>query len=282
MRVHALMTGRIGVKSRYRAAAGRTRIARLTSALLDSQFVEIPVFAWAIEHPEGVIVIDVGETARTRDPGYFPAVQRPYWLSQYRFQLTPDDEIGPQLRARGIAPGDVRWVVLTHAHFDHTDGLYHFPNAEVIISRREWGDVQRFRSAHFGFPSKYPPGIRPTLVDYVPDSVGAFTHSWPLTRAGDVRVVPTPGHTPGHQSVILHEDGHDLFFAADASFDLASLHDGTLDAPAFNSGVTLETRQRILRYAAQRPTVYLTTHDWDTARRLDTRTLVYAETPTVG
>jgi glyoxylase-like metal-dependent hydrolase (beta-lactamase superfamily II) len=256
------------VKRNYVEGKGRIRLLRLTSVLLDSAFVDIPVYAWAIEHPEGTIVIDTGETAQVNDPEYFPAIQRPYWKSQYRFKISPQDEIGPQLRARGIEPEAVRWLVLTHTHFDHTDALYHFPNAEVVVSRKEYDDAQTYRSAHFAFPSKWPRWLKPRLIDYVPGRVGPFSQSYVLTKAGDVRIVPTPGHTMGHQSVILQDEGLHYFFGGDTSFDLPSLLNGTLDAPAFNSDAVLETRRRILDYARDVPLVYLTTHDFETENRL--------------
>lgn len=275
MRIHAINTAILSVKTRYARAQGRLRAVRLTNVLLDSKFCDIPVYVWAIEHPEGVIVIDTGETAQVNDPDYFPVLQRPYWHTQYRFHISPQNEVGPQLRQRGINPEDVRWLVMTHAHFDHTGCLSQFPNAEVIFSRKEYDDVQRFRSAHFDFPSKYPSWLKPRLIDYVPEPVGPFSSSFPLTKAGDVFIVPTPGHTMGHQSVVLHHDGYVWFFAGDASFDQASLLNGTLDAPAFNSNVTLETRRRILDYAGQMPMIYQATHDHDTEKRLTDRLTVF-------
>jgi N-acyl homoserine lactone hydrolase len=279
MRIHAIKTGTFHVKRHYYAAEGRTRIARLTSALLDNQFKEIPVYTWAIEHPEGLIVIDTGLSARLRDPNYYPLWLRPYALTQYRFNIEILDEIGPQLRTRGIPPEDVRWVILTHSHFDHTSALYHFTNAEFVISRKEWEDTQNYRSAHFAFPSKWPSWMQMQLIDFEREPLGAFDRSFGLTRAGDVRLVPTPGHTMGHMSVVLEADDVRYFFGGDTSFDLKSLQQGILDAPSFNSHVTLHTRRKILDTAADMPLVYLTTHDEDTERRLHARTPLYANIP---
>ena len=278
MRIHALKVGSMSIKTSYYAGKGKVRALRLSSVLLDPQFMEVPVYAWAIEHPEGVIVIDTGLTARMTAPSYFPWLQRPYWLTQYRFNITPDEEIGPQLIARGISPGDVRWVVLTHAHFDHTQALYHFPNSEIVFYHKEYQDVQTFRSAHFDFPAKWPKGLKIRQIDYVNEPVGPFAESYPLTQAGDVRLLPTPGHTDTHQSVILQENGLTYFFAGDTSFDLKSLLDGTIDAPAMNSDLTLETRQRIIELGRTTPLVYLPTHDAETGTRLAHRTPLFAAT----
>jgi N-acyl homoserine lactone hydrolase len=282
MNIHAFETGRMAVKNNYYAARGKSRTARLTSVLLDREFhPPLPVYTWAIEHPEGVIVIDTGLNAGMAKADYFPLVQRPYWNTQYRFFVTEDDEIGPQLRRVGIQPNDVRWVVLTHAHFDHTGGLEHFPKSEIIFARKEYEDVQRFRSAHFDLPSKWPTWLKPRLIDYNSERVGPFTMSYPLTQAGDVRLIPTPGHTAHHQSVILEQDGMVYFFAGDTSFDLGSLMLGTLDAPAWDRVEDLQTRRRILHYAEDRPLVYLPTHDDGSANRLAEHISLHLENVTL-
>lgn len=271
MQIHALRTGMIRCKRNYVRAKGSNRLMRLTSSLMDSEFTEIPVYTWVIEHPEGVIVVDTGEIAATREADYFPVMQRPYWCTQYEFLVTPDEEIGPQLRSLGIPPNEVRWVVLTHAHFDHTDGLNYFPNSEIVISRKEHDDVFRYRSAHFAFPSKWSSELRWRPIDYVPQPVAAFGRSFTLTHAGDVHLVPTPGHTLGHQSVILEQDGMAFFFAGDTSFDLKSFENGDMDAPAFDANRDLHTRRMILESALEMPLIYLTTHDPNTERRLQGR-----------
>lgn len=275
MRMHALNTGSMSVKRRYVEAVGKMRLLRLTAAVVDTQFVDIPVFTWVIEHPEGLIVVDTGLTAAMTNPEFFPSAQRPYYQSQYRFHVQPEDEIGSQMQRLGLRPEDVRWVIMTHAHFDHSANLDEFRGAEVMFTRQEWNDVQRFRSAHFDFPAKYPRWLNPRLVDFTPQRIGPFTEAFTLTEAGDVHLVPTPGHTMGHQSVVLQDGDLTYFFAGDASFDQPSLLNGKLDAPAFNSIYDLETRRRIVQYARQAPMVYLSTHDPHTSLRLEQKTTVF-------
>jgi glyoxylase-like metal-dependent hydrolase (beta-lactamase superfamily II) len=51
-------------------------------------------------------------------------------VGKSRSGSTPEQEIGPQLRALGVGPRDVKRVVLTHLHMDHDGGLAHFPTAK--------------------------------------------------------------------------------------------------------------------------------------------------------
>jgi glyoxylase-like metal-dependent hydrolase (beta-lactamase superfamily II) len=282
MRIHALKTGSMTVKSNYYHAKGGSRLARLSSALMDSQFMDIPVYVWVIEHPEGIIVVDMGQCAKFTRPEYFPLWQRPYWVSQYRFNIRHDEEIGAQLSRLGLPAQEVRWVLLTHTHFDHTGPMNQFPNAEFILSRKENDDLYRYRSAHFGFPGKWPYWLKKRIIDHHSDPLGSFTHSYPVTEAGDVWLVPTPGHTMGHQSVIVKDAELTYFLAGDTSFDQASLLNGTIDAPAANTLKDFETRQRILDYADAAPLVYLTTHDPETPYRLENHATLRQQPVAVG
>ena len=105
--------------------------------LFDEEWSEwLPVYAWAIEHDEGIIVVDTGETTRVHERGYHPR-WHPFYRRAVRFSVHPDEELGPQLRALGIGPRDVREVVLTHLHTDHAGGLVHVTGSRVWVSRGE-------------------------------------------------------------------------------------------------------------------------------------------------
>jgi len=114
---------------------------------MDRNWTEwLPIFAWVIEHPEGVIVVDTGETARTSEPGYLPR-WHPYYRLAVGFDVKPAEEIGPQLRKLGIAPEDVGTVIMTHLHTDHAGGLHHFPRSKIFrfgsrVSEGAWSAGQ--------------------------------------------------------------------------------------------------------------------------------------------
>jgi glyoxylase-like metal-dependent hydrolase (beta-lactamase superfamily II) len=111
VKIHAIQTGTVAVTSAWREGVGHGR-RRLLHALLDREWTEpLPIYAFAIEHPEGVIVVDTGEDARAFEPSYFARWHPGSRAS--REQVEPEQEIGPQLKELGIQPGDVRWV-------DHT------------------------------------------------------------------------------------------------------------------------------------------------------------------
>lgn len=269
MRIHDLQTGTVAVKESQRSGSQGNGFIRLLNTLADRRWTEpLPIYAWAIEHPEGVIVVDTGDTARTAEPGYFPWWHPYYWLGVKLF-VQPEDEVGPQLQKLGIAPTDVRWLVLTHLHTDHAGGLHHFPESEIIVARTEYEQASGWQGRLNGFlPHRWPDWFTPRLLDFADRSIGPFPQSVSLTQAGDVHLVATPGHTSGHMSVIVEDGDLSYFLAGDTSYTEQLMRDQVVDGVTFDNQVAQETLARILAYTQETPTVYLPSHDPESAQRL--------------
>jgi N-acyl homoserine lactone hydrolase len=174
MKIHAIQTGTVAVTTAWREGVGAGR-GRLLHTILDGQWTEpLPIYAFAIEHPEGVIVVDTGEDARAARPGYFPR-----WhpgVRAFREDVAPEQEIGPQLAQLGIRPGDVRWVVMTHLHTDHAGGLHHFPDNEILVTRTELEFASGLRGCLRGYVANthWPTRFDPTVLELAPEPLGAF------------------------------------------------------------------------------------------------------------
>lgn len=276
MRVHAVQTGTVRVKSAHRAWRGPDAL-RGMAALLDRGYTEpLPVYAWVIEHPEGLIVVDTGASAAATDAAYFTCqtgrAHRLPWSGRPRFQVTADQEMGPGLRRLGLSPTDVRWVILTHLHPAHAGGLAHFPHAEVLVSRQEY-EGQRRRPVG-ALPCRWPVGFTPRLLDYPHSTVWPFPGAYTLTQAADVHIIPTPGHSYGHQSVIVQTADVAYFIAGDTAFSEEQLRAKRPTGVLHDRGQARQTLQHILDYVELTPTVYLPSHDPDAPRRLAERRLV--------
>jgi N-acyl homoserine lactone hydrolase len=150
--IHAIQTGTVSIHTAQQEGQGHGANRQL-HMLLDRAWTNpLPIYAWVIEHPQGVILVDTGETAQSARPGYFPR-WRPYFILAVRTHVHAEEEIGPQLSTLGISPTDVRTVVLTHLHTDHAGGLRYFPKSEILVARGEYNRAAGFKGALNGYPS---------------------------------------------------------------------------------------------------------------------------------
>ncbi len=275
MKIHAIQTGTVAVTRSWREGVGYGK-RRLVNTIRDQEWTEpLPIYAFAIEHPEGVIVVDTGETARASQPGYFPS-----WhpgVRAFREWVEPEQEIGPQLERLGISPGDVRWLVMTHLHTDHAGGLHHFPDNEILVTPTELDFASGLRGRLRGYVANthWPAWFRPTLLELEPEPLGPFPQSLRLTDAGDVTLVPVPGHTPGQIGVLVDEGEQTVFLAGDSSYTQDLMLRGKADGVGADDEAERLTHERIRAYATAHPTVYLVAHDPDTSVRLAERQLIH-------
>jgi N-acyl homoserine lactone hydrolase len=269
VKVHAIRTGTVRIRPSQRRGRGRGTLARQFNVLRDRAWTEpLPIYAWAIEHPDGVIVVDTGDTAHASEPGYLPR-WHPYFRLAVRLEVAPEEEIGPQLKMRGIEPGDVRAVILTHFHTDHTGGLHHFPHNEVFVSTEDHELASGLAGRLRGYlPNRWPVGFRPSPIDLDPIPFGPFERSRRVTADGAVVVVPTPGHTPNHVSVVVEDGATSYFLAGDVSYTEGLLLEETVDGVSPDGDTARATTRKVLQYARERPTVYLPSHDPLSGERL--------------
>jgi N-acyl homoserine lactone hydrolase len=266
-KIHAISTGLVQVREAQRQSKG-TGIARMANMLFDERWSGwLPIYVWVIEHEEGVIVVDTGESSRVHERGYHPR-WHPFYRRAAQFSVQPEEEIGPQLRAVGMRARDVRHVVLTHLHTDHAGGLAHLSGVRTWVHRGELKRASGMGGKIQGYlPHRWPKWWEPEMIQFAAQAVGPFAESVALTRRGDVRIVPTPGHTPHHVSVFV-EGEPSYFLAGDTSYNQELLLAGKIDGVSPDVEVSRKTHEKIKALAAERAMVYLPSHDLDAEKRL--------------
>ena len=266
MRILALTTGEIELKVAFLHATpgirGKVNLLRPGPWATPP----VPIHVWVVEHQEHRILVDTGEIAAAKDMPF----ARP--------RVAPRDELPHALAAAGLSVAGITTAILTHLHADHYNGARHL-DGPVLVAEAEWREATgvRGRIAQRVTRAPLPAGVdfRPVRLDDGP--FGAFARSRALTPDGRVLAVATPGHTGGHLSVLAidDEDRH-VLLAGDATDTLEQLHDRRADAVATQPAEQVRTIDRILAHAREHPTVYLPSHDLESADRLAGRVALSA------
>jgi N-acyl homoserine lactone hydrolase len=279
MKVHAIQTGFVRIKTAQVEGRGHG-LRRQLAIFTDRNWTDwLPIYAWVIDHSDGVIVVDTGQGAHLLETG---KSLHPYIRWEAAFRIDREAEVGPQLRALGIGPRDVKRVVLTHLHMDHDGGLEHFPHSEILVAPGELRAASGWAGRVRGYlPNRWPTWFDPTLLNLAAEPFGPFAASTRLTKAGDVVAVATPGHTANHISVLVQDEETIFFLADDTSYSEHLMLAGKVDGVSADERISGATLHAIKSLAQSRPTVYLATHDPRSGVRLANWRLVGTFEPTV-
>ena len=263
MQIHALTTGAVRVKHSFLFPSSGPR--RQLDLFMPGPFSDpLPIHCWAIEH-EGVLrLVDTGETATARNVPFA------------RMEVRREQELPAAMAAVSLKLDDVSEVVLTHAHGDHIDGLFHV-RAPVLINETELRFVgaRMSRVMRRVLRQPLPPGFAPDPFVLDDGPFGAFARSRKLSDDGRIVAVETPGHTPGHVSVIcIDDEGRHVMLAGDVTDTLEQLQARRADAIGPDPKVHVATLETILAHCEQHPTVYLPSHDPESAARFATAATV--------
>ncbi|MDR1509326.1 MAG: MBL fold metallo-hydrolase [Synergistaceae bacterium] len=190
-----------------------------------------------------------GDIAKFIPTGKYPSAVAAYLIESSEGAVLVDTGFGREmehnLKSLGIEAGDIRTVLVTHAHGDHIGGLVTngkpaYPNAEVVISRLdyEWSAQAREYTSKYASLDIITPG---TL-----ETGGVET-------AGGIFAIAAYGHTPGHTMFMVKSGGEKLLIWGDLTHAMA------IQMPRPGVSVTYDTdpaaaarvRSAVLKYVAE-------------------------------
>jgi N-acyl homoserine lactone hydrolase len=189
--------------------------------------ITVPLLAFLIDHPQGLVLFDTGVDVDTEEDPYL--------------DTTPDRRVDRQLERLGYRPADVRYVVMSHLHLDHVGGMPLFPQATFIVRRQE------LRAAWW--PDAYERGydfdllLKTRGLKYLQLADGEVFDIF-----GDSALVciDTKGHTEGHQSLVvdLPESGK-VVLVGDAAQVHENLHDSVPPGMSWNNQWSVDSIRKL-------------------------------------
>jgi N-acyl homoserine lactone hydrolase len=224
----------MSVKKMYLLPCGLVQADRsiLLTGMGIGQKIQSPVISALLIHDQGPILIDTGlnpEGLTNPEGAWGPRAK----LIQP--QLTEADDIRNRLKEAGLRVEDIKMVILTHLHWDHTGGLRFFTHCPIVVQKVEY----RFAYQPDSF----------VAAQYMTNHI-AFPLQFRMLEGDQillpgVSVIKTPGHTPGHQSVFLRlNSGASYIFAGDT----ISLEDNLLyKIPGSNTWCAQQATESIYR-----------------------------------
>ena len=210
-----------------------------------------------IEHKSGLILIDTG--AGNKETEKFYDI---YGIENKGVNGRTALEDG--LAQLGIAPEDITLVINSHLHFDHAGGNTYrdpegvvrpsFPKARYLVQRGEYryATHPNERTSASYFPLNYEP-LREAKSLVLADGEREI--------ADGIRAIPTPGHVPFHQGILIESQGERAFFLGDLVPTTSHLPLPWIMGYDVEPLVTLETKRAILARAKQEHWLVVFEHD---------------------
>ena len=198
----------------------------------EGDYLRGPVPSYLIDHPKGRALFDTGMGARYRRDAATALAPNKFGLQWFEGM-----DIATRLRAIDVDPASIAWIVNSHLHIDHCGGNAHLPNATVIVQHRELEAAERNALAGLYEAVDYDTGQR----------IFALHGEHDLFGDGTVRIVPTHGHTPGHQSVIVKLPKGEVLLAGDCCYTERNLDTMVLPKATVDMDAGMATFERLAK-----------------------------------
>ena len=218
---------------------------------------DVPVPYFLIEHEKGYVLFDSGHNEATlKDP---KGTVGDIIYDAYKPEVYEDGYVINALAKLGVKPEDIVYHVCSHLHFDHSGGIGCFPNAKYVIQRAE---------LHYAYLPDPFMKLAYLREDFDKDVDWLILDGWcdnkyDLFDDGKIIIYYTPGHTPGHQSLLVNlEESPPMMLVADACYTVENLEGMKLSGLACDNSAYLKNLM-IFKDLQKRGVQVVTGHDPD-------------------
>jgi glyoxylase-like metal-dependent hydrolase (beta-lactamase superfamily II) len=225
----------------------RTDVGQLVGGGSPSVIADVPVMSFALDTGDGVVLFDTGlhEACCGADPA---AHFGPMW-TLFDVRCPRHALVDERLRQAGISTDQVGWVVNSHLHFDHAGRNNAFPAAKQYVRARELA---------WGWSVAAKPIVGVLEGDLRQLDAPEWDYDDEFSLLPGVTLVSTPGHTPGHQAMLIEfTDGARYVCAGDAAYTLQAVLQHQPTGRPYDAEAARRSLERLTALDAQ----VLTAHD---------------------
>lgn len=264
IKIHVLHTGSVIVNKNLPFHDNQANKLAWTGFLQPkSDLIEVPVSAYLIEHPQGLVLIDTGWNTVNRSKwGQIKNLSFQYPVNKAK--LPAGQAINEQLSKLGYQTSDLDYVLLSHLHCDHADGLRLVKDAKKIMtSQVELAAAHRDKFHYLGNEWR---GVNIQPFELKSSGIGPFGRSFDLFGDGSLEMVWVPGHAAGLCATIIrsYENDQTVLLTADAAYAHKSWKNNLRPSVVVNAKQA-EQSLAWVKQMADNPTVIetLANHDAD-------------------
>jgi 4-pyridoxolactonase len=219
-----------------------------------SGIIHFPVYGVLIDHADGLYMFDTGFDKEAFDA-----------LSPGRAEQTKRQTLAGQLDLIGLKPSDINYVMNSHYHLDHCGGNRHCIHARTICHKCELETVlnpEPFEVRGYTDRSFLPAGADPAGPGRDIYTLGFELLTGDQEVAKGVHLLETPGHTPGHYSLMVELAGRrPMIFTGDACYSSRSLEKMAIASAHSSPKQAYESLGRLKALADQHNAELFFSHD---------------------
>jgi N-acyl homoserine lactone hydrolase len=215
--------------------------------------IEFSSTCWLIKHGSDWLLWDTGvPESALNDPRGWSTLPE---LIVYHL----DKSLTDQLAAIGVKPGDIGRVAISHTHGDHIGNLGLFPNSIILMQRAEYSWIHSPDGPNDNV-NKLMALARKLLG--TPKNLQLIDGDADVFGDGSVTLLSTPGHTPGHQSLLVHlRNSGFILLSGDVAHSEENFEKNVVPSLNTNKAESIASMERVRQLIAAYKATFFINHD---------------------
>ena len=233
--------------------------ARLDNPNPQLQFIDAPCYAVLVDHPTaGKFLYDLGASKDALSPSWPNELRQvcPYYQKEGEDMLS-------QLALCGTKPGEIKTIIQSHLHWDHTGNMALFAHCDVYAPQKELEAALVKIHSTPNLDEQFP-YYKPDLMVEV-KSLSGISPDEDVELFPGVHLINLPGHTPGMLGMLLELEGGNIVFPSDASYLAANYGPPArcTGGVLYDSRAYMASLEKLRQWSARYDAAVLFSHDME-------------------